>query len=201
MEKRSNVIGAASPPGHFDGGAVRSHLSAFTLLELMITLAIAAALAVFAVPSYRSHVVRTHRIDAASALYRAAQFVEGANNDSVPALPPGLDQAPPFGTPVYSLHVLPADDANGGYTLEAIPSESGAMHDDPCGIFTLDATGLRGNRSGADGGTNAGAGGGTNAGANGKATAGTNGTNGTNGATTGGPNSPTSANSDCWNTS
>lgn len=143
-----------------------SSTSAFTLLELMIALAITAALAVFAVPSYRSHVARTHRIDAASALYRAAQFVEGVTSDSVPVLPPGLDQAPQFGTPVYRLHVLPADDANGGYAIEAAPSDSGPMHDDPCGIFTLDATGLRGNKSEANGGVSGGANGEANSGAN-----------------------------------
>jgi type IV pilus assembly protein PilE len=131
----------------------RPRTSAFTLLELMIALAIAATLAVFAVPAYRSHIARTHRIDAASALYRAAQFVEGATSDSVSTLPPGLDQAPQFGTSSYRLHILPADDANGGYSIEATPSESGPMSDDACGIFTLDATGQRGNRSGANGPT------------------------------------------------
>jgi type IV pilus assembly protein PilE len=125
----------------------RTHTSAFTLLELMIALAIAVTLAAFAMPSYRSHVARTHRIDAASALYRAAQFVEGAASDGVSALPPGLDQAPQFGTPIYRLHVLQADDANGGYSIEAAPGESGPMRDDPCGTFTLDAIGLRGNRT------------------------------------------------------
>ncbi|ASL43445.1 Type II secretion system protein G [Burkholderia sp. AD24] len=129
------------------------HTSAFTLLELMITLAIAATLAVFAVPSYRSHVERAHRIDAASALYRAAQFVEGATSDNPTALPLGLDQAPQFGVQIYSLRVLPADDANGGYSIEATPTESGPMRDDACGIFTLDATGQRGNRSGSSGST------------------------------------------------
>jgi type IV pilus assembly protein PilE len=125
----------------------RTYTSAFTLLELMIALAIAATLAAFAVPSYRSHVARTHRIDAASALYRAAQFVEGAASDGVSTLPPGLDQAPQFGTPIYRLHVLPADDANGGYAIEAAPEQSGPMGDDPCGTFALDATGQQSNRS------------------------------------------------------
>ncbi|MFM0380714.1 type IV pilin protein [Paraburkholderia strydomiana] len=129
----------------------RAHVSAFTLLELIIALAIVAVLAVFAVPSYRNHVVRTHRVDAASALFRAAQFVEGAASDSIAALPPGLDQAPQFGTAVYRLHVLPADDANGGYSIEAAPDESGPMRDDPCGVFTLDATGMRSNKNVANG--------------------------------------------------
>lgn len=124
---------------------------AFTLLELVIALAVAATLVMFAVPSYRSHIARTHRIDAASALYRAAQFVEGAASGSAATLPPGFDQAPQFGTPVYRVRVLPTDDANGGYSVEAAPTEAGPMRDDACGIFTLDATGLRSNRSGANG--------------------------------------------------
>jgi type IV pilus assembly protein PilE len=129
----------------------RTYTSAFTLLELMIALAIAATLVAYAVPSYRNHVARTHRIDAASALYRAAQFVEGAASDGVSVLPPGLDQAPQFGAPIYHLRVLPADEANGGYSIEAAPGESGPMRDDTCGTFTLDATGQRGNKNGTDG--------------------------------------------------
>jgi type IV pilus assembly protein PilE len=125
----------------------RPYVSAFTLLELMIVLAIAATLAVFAVPAYRSHIARTHRVDAASALSRAAQFIEGATSDGVSTLPPGLDQAPQFGVSIYRLRVLPADEVNGGYSIEATPAEFGPMRDDACGTFTLDATGQRGNRS------------------------------------------------------
>ncbi|MEX3762561.1 type IV pilin protein [Paraburkholderia phenoliruptrix] len=129
----------------------RLQMSAFTLLELVITLAIVAVLALFAVPAYRSQVARAHRVDAASALLRAAQFVEGAASDSMLALPPGFNQAPQLGAAVYRLRVLPADDANGGYAIEAAPDESGPMRDDACGVFTLDATGMRGNRSAANG--------------------------------------------------
>ncbi|MGF6769127.1 type IV pilus assembly protein PilE [Paraburkholderia sp. GAS199] len=121
--------------------------SAFTLLELMIALAIAATLVAFAVPSYRNHVARTYRIDASAAMYRAAQFVESAPGDGVATLPPGLDQAPQLGAPIYRLRILPPDDSNGGYAIEAMPTDTSPMHDDACGVFTLDATGLRGNRS------------------------------------------------------
>ena len=126
----------------------KSHSSAFTLLELVIALAIGAILVVYAVPSYQSHVARSHRVDAASALYRAAQFVEAGAPAEVGSLPGGLDQAPPFGTAVYRLRLLPADETNGGYAVEARPLETGPMHDDLCGIFILDATGLRRNISG-----------------------------------------------------
>lgn len=125
---------------------MQARARAFTLLELMIALAIAATLVAFAVPSYRNHVARTHRIDAAAALYRAAQFVESAAGDNLAALPAGLEQAPSLGAAIYRLRVLPADDANGGYAVEATPLDSGPMRDDACGVFTLDATGLRGNK-------------------------------------------------------
>jgi type IV pilus assembly protein PilE len=124
------------------------HTGAFTLLELVIALAIIAVLAAFALPSYRAQVARGHRTDAASALYRAAQYVESApRSGGASTLPPGFDQAPQSGTPVYRLQMLAADDANGGYTLEATPIDTGPMRDDPCGTFTLDATGLRANRT------------------------------------------------------
>ncbi len=130
---------------------MKPNTEAFTLLELMIALAVVAVLAAFAVPSYRGYIARAHRTDAASALYRAAQFVESGARVDGAALPPGLDQAPQSGMPIYRLHVLPADDANGGYTVEARPAEPGPMRDDPCGTFVLDATGLRTNRGGGSG--------------------------------------------------
>lgn len=125
-------------------------ITAFTLLELVIALAIAATLAVFAIPAYRNHIARAHRIDAVTALYRTAQFVESANanpnTDTQRTLPPGLDRAPESGTAMYRLNVLPADATNGGYAIQATPVDPGPMSDDACGTFMLDATGARTNR-------------------------------------------------------
>jgi type IV pilus assembly protein PilE len=130
---------------------MKYHASAFTLLELIIALAIGAILMVYAVPSYRSHVarVRTGSTRRRRSIARP-QFIEAGAPGEVSSLPTGLDQAPPFGTPVYGLRALPADEANGGYAVEARPLEAGPMRDDPCGTFILDATGLRTNRT-ADG--------------------------------------------------
>lgn|GEM_PF-517224 len=122
----------------------------FSLLELMIALGVAAIIATFALPAYRTHVAKTHRLDAAAALQRAVQFIETARlaqtgTDSI-ALSAGMDQAPSSGTPVYKLALLPESAANGGYTIEAAPVASGVMQDDACGVFIIDATGLRSNR-------------------------------------------------------
>ncbi|MGF6776316.1 type IV pilin protein [Paraburkholderia sp. GAS334] len=129
---------------------MNSGATAFTLLELVIAIAIAATLAVFAVPSWHAQVARSHRVDAASSLYRAAQFPETATGKDAGTLPAGLDQAPPFGSPVYRLRVLGGDDTNGGYSVEARPVESGPMRDDACGTFVIEATGLRRNQNAGD---------------------------------------------------
>jgi len=91
--------------------------------------------------SYCANASRRRGIRAVSggAIYRGS--------DGVSTLPPGLDQAPQFGVSIYRLRVLPADEVNGGYSIEATPAEFGPMRDDACGTFTLDATGQRGNRS------------------------------------------------------
>lgn len=133
------------------GAAVtlRRQAAAFSLIELVVALAIVAALAAYALPTYSEHVARAHRADAAMALYRAAQYLElgsDANMSGPAVLPVGLDQAPPIGPAVYRLHVVDADRKNGYYALEARPVDAGPMAGDACGTFILNAHGERANR-------------------------------------------------------
>lgn len=62
----------------------------FTLIELMIVLAIVAVLAGWGIPSYREHVARVHRASAVAALYRAAQYLEALEGVPPSALPTTL---------------------------------------------------------------------------------------------------------------
>lgn len=122
--------------------------SGFSLLELMITMGVVAIIALFAVPVYQQQVIKGHRLDAVAAIYRAAQYVESvratSGNDTAPGLPTGLDQAPALGAPIYLLRILAETELNGGYSIEAEPV---SPNSDACGVFTLDATGVKSNRA------------------------------------------------------
>ncbi|WP_408647105.1 type IV pilin protein [Trinickia dabaoshanensis] len=132
----------------------RAETNGFSMLELVVALAMAAVLASYAIPSYRAYSARGHRIDAVIALHRAAQHI-AANPASIsapPRLPPGLESVSARGTIVYRLELSLSGDAGGEYELKAIPDAQGPMGGDPCGTFVLDTLGVRSNRNPALGG-------------------------------------------------
>jgi type IV pilus assembly protein PilE len=111
-------------------------------------------MAAYAIPSYRTHVLRAYRADAVSAVYRALQYVEheqlnqdNTRVDFIPHLPAELSQTPQAGTAIYRITLLGATAENGGYSVEAAPSPTGPMRDDrECGVYRLNANGHRANR-------------------------------------------------------
>lgn len=134
-------------------------VAGFTLIELMITVAIVAILASIAYPSYQDHVRQSRRADAQTALLELAQFMERyytANGRYCPSAngiactnPPGLPftQAPKDGArKFYDLSLSAVTPTT--YTLQAAPIAGTMMAGDGCGNLTIAHTGVRG-RAGA----------------------------------------------------
>lgn len=129
---------------------LRARTGGFTLIELIITVAIVAILASIAVPSYSSFIARGKRADARGQLQQAAQFMQrfySANDayDSArsgqaiaTAMPSNLQRAPADGTPVYALTIVATASA---YTLTMAPT--GTMATDACGSYVMTSAGSR----------------------------------------------------------
>ena len=111
----------------------------FTLIELMITVAIIGILAAIAYPSYTQYVQRTNRTDAQAIMLEYAQFMERsfATNNAYPTTLPGT-QSPKTGTAKYDLTLARTATT---YTIQAALA-TGAS-DPLCGTMTLDQAGVQ----------------------------------------------------------
>ncbi len=121
---------------------------AFTLVELMVMVAIIAILAAITIPSYSQYVQQARRADARAMLLQASQWMErfrSENNSSYAGavLPAGLSRTPSeCGVDCAAQYSISLSNvAAGTYTLNAEPA--GVMAQDECGTLTIDNTGLR----------------------------------------------------------
>lgn len=129
---------------------MRQHIKGFTLIELMIVVAVVGILAAIAYPSYQEYVKESRRSNARVDLLELAQFMERyytsngrytASNASAPNLP--YNESPKDGSAkYYSLSLLGSNLSKSSYTLRAVPK--GLMAGDRCGTLTLTNVGIKG---------------------------------------------------------
>ena len=123
----------------------------FTLIELMIVVAIVGILSAIAYPSYAEYIRKGHRADARAGLLQAQQWLERAStatgvypvSGSAPyyALPPALTWDG-NDTKRYTIGFQGAP-TNATFTLVATRKVGSPQATDRCGDFTLTHTGTR----------------------------------------------------------
>lgn len=122
----------------------------FTLIELMIVVAIVAILAALAFPSYQEQIAKSRRAEATGVLLESSQYMRryySANDSFTSTLPSSLARSPRDGTasPTYVVTVNPSTTL---FTITATVQAYSTMADDRCGNFLLNSTGGRFNAVG-----------------------------------------------------
>lgn len=128
---------------------MRIRMKGVTLIELMIVIVVVAILASVAVPSYRQYVLRSHRVEAKTALLNlaAAQEKHYLVNNTY-AAQAALATAPPAGLGLsvttengwYTVAITAADAA--GFTATATATGTQTADND-CRVFGINALGVR----------------------------------------------------------
>ena len=133
-------------------------LAGFTLIEVMIVVAIVAILSAIAFPSYQESVRKSKRADARTQLLEVAQFMQRfySQNDrfdqandaagTAIALPTALTVVPrgaAAGSQDYTIQFQASTLSERAFTLEAVPRTGGPMASDKCGTLRVNSVGRR----------------------------------------------------------
>lgn len=125
----------------------------FTLIEVMIVVAIIGVLAAIAYPSYQDSITKSHRAQAKSTLFEYAQFMErnfSTTGDyakkadgsaiALPSLQGAVDLASHYD---FALGTGTTATTATAFVVSATPKGAQATRDTKCGTLTLDQSGIK----------------------------------------------------------
>jgi len=132
-ERRGMAVGARSPASS----------AGFTLIELMIVVAIVGIITAIAYPSYRDHVFKTRRSDAKIALMEAVQAANRYKAENGRYFGFTLGTHYPGTSPkgYYGLNQGALNTADDNVYFWAIPEPDDLQAADSCSMFVLTTTG------------------------------------------------------------
>jgi len=137
---------------------MKQNKTGFTLIELMIVVAIIGILAAIAVPSYKQHIIETHRADAQAGLVELSGYLERrysetfsycdvkgptctVNDNGLPfdRIPKGVAATERR----YKISILKSKSGTNKFELRAIPQALGDQDEDACGEMAIRNTGVK----------------------------------------------------------
>lgn len=131
-------------------------MAGFTLIEVMIVVAIVGILTAIAYPSYQEYVRKSKRADARTQLLEAAQYMQrfysqndrfdlvndgGSTAVDLPAPLKTVPRGSAAGEQDYNISLKSVDSRT--FTLQAVPAAGSMMASDKCGTFQINNVGQR----------------------------------------------------------